>query len=482
MSRTAPEPESPWVIQAAGLRFDFARQPIAATVWKSACQDVRESGLVAARKALISAGPVNSTEKKAATHMAGRDIALSATQAAIMHTSRLAEQIRTSGCDTLVHVGIGGSELGIRLASEAFLAAGLPLKMQLRFLSGLDPAEWRLTLQGLDPARTVFVLASKSFTTQETLLLGERARAWLGSKAGERLFAVTANKTRAEAWGIASDRIAMIEDTIGGRFSLASSMNLSLRAAFGDAPVMSMLEGMHAMDGHFVRAAPERNAPVLAALARFLNRNRRGLTHHIVVPYAWGLRSLPAYLQQLIMESLGKGLKADAEPLTADPCSGVWGSLGSNAQHAYFQWLHQHPIGAAVDLIAIAPGKSDRHAELLFTHAVAQAQALATGFVPPDSRDPLAPHRRLPGGRPSNFIALPELSPHSLGALIAFYEASVFVEALLTGVNPFDQFGVEYGKTLADAISAAWRDPEHSSTLDATSRALLRWAHDPPAS
>ncbi len=465
-------------VVAGQILFDFSRQRIAQGQWQDAIGSLTDLDFQGQRRALFTGGRVNTTEGRAATHMQARDDALAITTRQIEALSLHAAALVSDGVDTVLHLGIGGSDLGIRLVHEAFSAMELEPRCRLRFASGLDLAEWREALDGLDPRRCAVIVASKSFRTVETLELLSRARRWLqsaGIDPERRLHAVTARGDLAASLGIARSHIAPLDESIGGRHAIWSALNLGLRAAWGDAPVAALLEGAHAMDQHFVRAPLDRNAPVLAGIARFVNRNRRQLTDHVITPYSWGLRGLPRYLQQLVMESLGKHVTRDGEPVSANPCSSVWGDQGTAAQHAFFQWLHQHPTGAAVDFIAVRPDRDDTAGATLFANAVAQAQALAQGFQPSHGGDVGHAHRSAPGGRPSTFIALPELSPPILGALLSFYEASVFTEACFAGVNPFDQFGVEFGKTLAlDTVRAVVAG--ETANLDALALALVRWA------
>jgi len=480
MHPIAHPPVTGALLAAADLLFDFSRHPIAQGSWQQSLATLQRVDLAAHRTALVTGAIVNVTEQRAATHMQARDPSLSTTRDMVERTSALATRIAASGVTTVVNIGIGGSDLGVQLTADVFAAAGLKRRLDLRFLSGLDPAEWRQAVATLDPQSTAFIVASKSFGTLETIELAAIARRWLGADANRRLYAVTSHPARAEAWGIDPDHVVPLDQTLGGRYSLWGGLNLALRAAWGDEPVADLLAGAHAMDQHFVRSPLDRNAPVMAAIARFINRNQRGLSSHAVVPYCWGLRRLPAYLQQLIMESLGKGVRRDGSDLDCDPCSAVWGATGTGAQHAFFQWLHQHPVGACVDLIAVRPEPNERGSMIQFASAVAQAQALALGHQPAQAHAK-ARHASAPGGRPSTFIALPEVSPHSLGALLSFYEASVFVESLLCDVNPFDQFAVEFGKQLIRDAEAALQGSADAS-LDAQSKALLHWARLAPTS
>ncbi|TAG84229.1 MAG: glucose-6-phosphate isomerase [Betaproteobacteria bacterium] len=447
------------------LFFDFAKQTINANALAAARKTLTAHGAIKQFQALARGNVTNVTEGRAATHM--RERAPNGTD----HTSLrvLADQIAERGIRTIVNVGIGGSDLGLRLADDAFRAALLHTRVSLRFCAGLDPAEWHEATSDLDPATTAFVLASKSFTTLETLNTGDRAKQWLGAHATSNLFATTANAERAQAYGIAPGNISAFAESVGGRYSIWSSINLPLRVAYGNAPVDQMLAGAHALDQRVLANHAFESSPYIAAIARQYNRNTLGLTSQVIVPYAWGLRRLAEYLQQLVMESNGKRVNVRGEAIASDPCAAIWGTVGTAAQHAYFQWLHQHPEGAAVDIIAIRPS-ADPGAIALFENAVAQARALAFGFEP-EASDPLGAHKRTTGQRPNTFIGLSTLSPYALGQLLAHYEASVFVEALLNEINPFDQFGVEYGKLLAKQVASASGD----ASFDGSTAEILAW-------
>jgi glucose-6-phosphate isomerase len=449
--------------------FDFSKQAIHARALQSTINKLISGPLPGHIQALAIGTKINLTERRAATHMQLRDPAKRGTHEP---TRVLANRIAKSGVKAIINLGIGGSDLGLRLAHEALRAIGAPMRVELRFCTGLDPAEWAEAKHELSPAATACVVASKSFTTLETLTTGERARKWLGPHAKDSLYATTTSLMKAAEYGIDGDHTAVFDDSVGGRYSLWSAVNLPLRVAYGNDIVDQILAGAHSMDRHFMKAPIHSNAPALAAITRDYNRNTLGFNNQVVVPYVWGLRRLAEYLQQLIMESNGKRVNmTTGEAIHLDPCSSVWGTVGTAAQHAYFQWLHQHPKGAAVDLIATRPTE-DPGSRALFENAAAQARALAFGHWP-DIGDPLAEHKASPGNRPTTFIALPALTPESLGALLSFYEASVFVEAFIAGINPFDQFGVEYGKLVARQIATG-----EMGEMDASTKALLAWARD----
>jgi glucose-6-phosphate isomerase len=357
----------------------------------------------------------------------------------------------------VLHIGIGGSDLGPRLIADALSAIHAP-QVKLRFAENVDGDSINRAVADLDPAKTLVIVVSKSFGTQETLMNGTAAREWLNG--GGRMVAVTANRERAIKFGIHSDDIFDFWDWVGGRYSLWSAVGLSLRIAFGPEVIGELLAGAADMDRHFRDAPMEENLPVLMALAGVWNRNVEGYGTLAVIPYATALRLLPSFLQQLEMESNGKGVTRDGE-VAMPACPVVWGTEGTNGQHAYFQWLHQGTPGAPVDFIAVLQdytGRAEHHRALL-ANCFAQSEALMVGksadqvrAETPDLDAALVPQKSFPGNRPSSTLTLDTLTARSLGELIALYEHKVFVQGVIWGVNSFDQWGVELGKVLAGTI------------------------------
>lgn len=458
--------------EACGLVADLSKQPWSAGSFKHAVDLVEACNLSVFRQALFSGESINTSEGRAALHMAlrspggrdwrveGRSVA-GEVQAGRARMLDFARSIRRSGeIRAVLHIGIGGSDLGPRLVWEAL--APTRSAMDLRFAANIDPAEITAALAGLDPARTLVVIASKTFTTQETLFNARAARAWLeaASGSGDRLVAVTAAPQAASAFGVGADRIFPFADWVGGRFSLWSAVGLSCAVALGPEVFADLLSGAAAMDAHFLEAPSERNLPVVLALCHVLNRDLLGRPARAVVPYSRRLGRLPAYLQQLEMESNGKRVGRDGQPVDLPTAGVVFGEPGTNGQHAFFQALHQGTDIIPVDFLAIAePGEGDPAAHrALLANAVAQAEALMAGRTPEMALeaargDPvLAAQKTFPGDRPSTFLLLDRLSPGTLGALLALFEHKVFVEGVLWGINSFDQWGVELGKVLASRI------------------------------
>jgi len=455
----------------AGLAVDFSKQRIDAATLDRLVALARERDVAGAIERLFAGERVNVTEERAALHTAmrgdervvadGEDV-LASVQRCRSRMRVFATAVRdgswrgASGkkIASVLALGIGGSYLGPRLVVEALAAqADGP---QVRFLANIDPAALDDALAGLDPATTLVVVASKTFTTQETMANASAARRWivaaLGEEAVARHFvAATANAAEAERFGLPECNVFPFAEWIGGRFSVWSSVGLPVAIALGSSAFERFLAGAHAVDIEFRSAPLERNVPLLLALVGLWNRDFLGIGVHAVLPYAQRLASLPGYLQQLEMESNGKRVTTSGEPVAAPTCPAIFGEPGTLGQHAFHQWLHQGTDVASCDFIVVARsmGKREEEHRVLLAHAMAQSEALMTG------RDTGNPHRDCPGNRPSTTIVLPALEPASLGALVALHEHKVYCQAVLWGINAFDQFGVELGKSIAGRILPA---------------------------
>ncbi len=476
-------------VSAAGLALDLSKQSWTAEGMDACLALAGVAGVEAARARLFAGAAVNTSEDRAVLHPAlragggGRFSAKGEAVSDAVHAGRakmkaLADAVRSGAVrgatgeafTTIVHIGIGGSDLGPRLVWEALKP--LQPQIDLRFAANVDPAEIAAALAGLDPATTLVVAVSKTFTTQETLANAEVARAWLRAALGEdgaraHFAAVSAAPDKAAAFGVEPDRVFAFWDWVGGRFSVWSAVGLSCAIALGWEAFEEFLAGAAAMDAHFVTASLERNAPVLLALAQIWNRNGMARGARAVVPYAQRLRLLPAFLQQLEMESNGKRVRADGRPVLRATAPVVFGDAGTNGQHAFFQLLHQGTDVIPVEFIAVAEaadGPSDMQNKLL-ANCLAQAEALLVGRDHADvvaelkakrmaaaEISALAPQRTFPGNRPSSLILMDALTPRTLGALLALYEHKTFVEGVVWGINSFDQWGVELGKSLATRI------------------------------
>jgi glucose-6-phosphate isomerase len=436
----------------------------------------RECGLEARRDAMLSGAAINPTEGRAVLHTALRAPRGQGPFSAEVHgvlDTMLAyvETVRetaASGIRHVVNIGIGGSDLGPQMAVpalDAFVHPGL----SFHFVSNVDGHDITPVLRRLVPDETLFVIASKTFTTQETMANAHAARAWFrangGSDIARHFVATTTNVKAAADFGIATT--FGFWDWVGGRYSLWSAIGLPIALAIGADGFRELLAGAHAMDRHFAGAPLAKNLPVLLGLLDVWYRNFHGFTSRSVAPYHQGLKRLPAYLQQLEMESNGKRVDLDGEPLPYGTSPVVWGEPGTNGQHAYFQMLHQGTDVIPVEFIAVkhpTHGLADLHSKLL-ANCLAQSQALMLGKsteaalvekASTASRQldaaTVARHRTFPGNRPSTTLVLEHLTPGSLGALIALYEHRVFTSGALWGINSFDQWGVELGKALCNDL------------------------------
>lgn len=469
-----PDRLKQFVIEEAGIRFDFAKTHLSAANLPVFLALAEASGFAASRDALYAGVEVNRTEGRAAEHPAerGEGAPDSVARARAMH-QRMRTLIDAIEAEALgpvrhvLHLGIGGSALGPKLLIDALgREAG---RYEVAVVSNVDGAALAEAIAGFDPYATLIVVASKTFTTSETMLNARSALAWLGENGVVdpfgRVIALTADPDRALEFGVDETRILPFSETVGGRFSLWSTIGFSAALALGWDAFESLLEGAATMDRHFRLASPERNAPLLAAFADRLYANGMGSGSRAVFAYDERLRLLPAYLQQLEMESNGKSVRLDGTPAARTTAPVTWGGVGTDAQHAVFQMLHQGTEIVPVEFVAaIEPGHGldpDHHHQLLL-NCFAQGAALMAG------RDADDPHRAYPGNRPSTTILLDRLDARALGALLAFYEARTFANAALLGINPFDQFGVELGKEMAKAM-----DSDEEMDFDPSTRALI---------
>ncbi|RNF86435.1 glucose-6-phosphate isomerase [Montanilutibacter psychrotolerans] len=456
------------------LYVNFARQGYDREALDQLFSLAEANDLAGRIRALFDGEPVNTTEHRPALHTALRSDLSDAPVAKAAHAQAIDVRARMRGwvqalaagpVTDIVSIGIGGSDLGPRLAAGALSepAAG---RFRLHFLSNIDGNAVERMLAELDPARTAVLLVSKSFGTRETLLNGEILRDWLDD--ASRLYAITANVDRArEAFDIPAERVLPMWDWVGGRYSLWSAVGLPVALAIGMDGFEAMLAGAAEMDAHVLRQPLRQNVAVWHALTAVWNRNALGLSTQAVLPYDDRLKLLPNYLQQLVMESLGKSVRADGSPVTCDTVAAWWGGVGTDSQHSFFQALHQGTQVVPLDLIGIAdPGHDYRaNRDELHANLLAQSEALANG----DSHDD--PHRVYPGGRPSTWLQLDRLEPRALGALLALYEHSVYLQGVIWGINPFDQFGVELGKQLASQLLPALAGDADAS--DPVTRELL---------
>jgi glucose-6-phosphate isomerase len=459
-----PERRRKLTYSAATVEADISRAWIDAPTIERLVSLAERADLTTWRDRLLSGGLVNNTEQRPAWHSALRTPPSDPTVRANLERQRdqmytVADQLREGrflgstgrSIETVVCCGIGGSDLGPRLVSEALGDASG--QVSVRFATNIDPVDLTQALRGADPETTLIVAISKSFTTLETLENLKAALRWLEQEPGVRpaqhVLAVTSRPDKAAQFGVPPERILAFADWVGGRYSVWSPCGLPVALSHGKEAFQALLDGAAAMDAHFATAEPPRNLPVLLGLLGVLYVNAFGIRARAVMPYTQRLRYMPAYLQQLEMESLGKRVSRDGDLLHYSTSPVVWGEVGTNGQHSVFQFLHQGSDPCPVDFITCRrfENSQDVRERLLYANALAQADALALGDDVLDSPAATS-HAECPGNRPSTFITIPDLSPRSVGALLALHEHRTFVQSVVWGINAFDQFGVEIGKKL----------------------------------
>jgi len=473
-----PDRTSRLTVAVSGLTFDWSKTHLTADTLADPATQAARNTYRDALERLYAGEVVNLTEGRAAEHLAergsGSDDSVTLASHRRQRMRGLVDAIEAGAFGDVtgvLHIGIGGSALGPQLLVDALGRSERRYKVQV--LSNIDGQAFDSAVAELDPATTLVAIASKTFTTAETLRNAEAALAWLGENGVDdpygRLVAITAAPDKALEFGIDETRVLPFAESVGGRYSLWSAIGFPAALALGVAAFDELLEGAAEMDEHVRSSPPEQNIALIAAASDRLYAERFGASTRAVFAYEERLRLLVPYLQQLIMESNGKSVRVDGTPLDRPSSAIIWGGTGTDAQHAVFQLLHQGTHLVPVEFVAVAENDDDQdplhHRELLL-NAFAQGAALMTGK---DSDDP---HRRYPGNRPSATILLDRLDPRTLGALIAFYEHRTFAEAALLGINPFDQFGVELGKTIARAID----DPAQRESFDPSTRALIEKA------
>ncbi len=503
-------------LDVGGFTVDLSKQRVTLRAVEMLCELAHVGGVSERFDAMVRGDRINVTEDRAVLHVAlraprtaaitldGVDV-VPAVHETLDRMALFADRVRSGTwlghtgkrIRTVVNIGIGGSDLGPAMATRA-LRAWSRRDMSFRFVSNVDGSDLREATLDLDPAETLFVVSSKTFTTPETMANARSARRWLTSVLGEaavsrHMVAVSTNMSAVAAFGIDPGAVFGFWDWVGGRYSLDSAIGLSLMIAVGPAYFRELLAGMRTIDEHMAGEPPERNVPMLLGLIGIWERNFLGSASHAVVPYCDELALFPAYLQQLDMESNGKRVTLDGTPVPFATGPVVWGTPGTNAQHAYFQLLHQGTDVVPVDLIGFAQPVHDLgdHHDLLLANLFAQAEALAFGRTEDEVRaegtpEHLVAHKTFPGNRPTTVLLGDRLGPARLGELVALYEHKVFTQGVVWGVDSFDQWGVELGKVLAGRIAAELRateDPSggHDPSTDSLIRRYreLRWAADP---
>jgi glucose-6-phosphate isomerase len=505
-----PDRARQWRVQAAELLFDYSRHLLDQPLMDLLLDLARQRQLPAAIQAMFSGANVNNTEDRPALHVALRNPDASTdqeqqVQATLARITRFVTAVQEGdwlgyagdAITDIVNIGIGGSDLGPAMAYQALAPYHTP-GIQCHFVSNVDPAHLRQTLLGLRPETTLFVIASKSFTTLETAKNAEAAREWILAHSNEaalprHFVAVSTNLSKAAAFGIAEDNIFPMWDWVGGRYSMWSAIGLPVALGVGMDSFRSLLDGAHAMDLHFRDSPLAENLPVIMALLAVWYLNFLGAQSQVVLPYAQNLHLFPAFLQQLDMESLGKSVMRNGLSPTTATGGIIWGSAGTNGQHSFHQLLHQGTHLIPADFIATArshynesPLALEQHQHLL-ANCLSQSQALMEGKslaqaqqelmtsgMDEASAMQLAPHKVIPGNRPSSLLLMPQLTPQTLGSLIAAYEHKVFCQSVLLGINAFDQWGVELGKTLSTRLFALMENGDTSS-LDASTQELIAY-------
>jgi glucose-6-phosphate isomerase len=480
-------------LRVGGLFLDYSKQPVSDAVLGKLAELAEHSALVQRRAQMFSGDIINVTEDRPVLHTALRNLGegplMVDGQDVMPEIRRTREQIRAfseavrsgewkgysgSRITDVVNIGIGGSDLGPNMACRALLKHRHP-ELGFHFVSNVDGAHIQKVLSRLDPATTLFIVSTKTFSTQETLLNAHTARRWFLENAGPdadvgaHFIAASTNKAAAMEFGIREENVFEFWAWVGGRYSMWSSIGLPIALSIGFEGFMELLEGAYEMDQHFLSAPFTENMPVLMALIGIWHINFLGAETQAIVPYDQALHQLPAFLQQLDMESNGKSVDIFGHPVDYKTGPIVWGQTGSNGQHAFFQLLHQGTRYVPIDFIASLkpePGVEDHHFALL-TNMLAQANAFMEGSQTGSRLDPYS----CPGNRPSSVLLLDELTPKNLGALIALYEHKVFVQGVIWNINSFDQWGVQLGKRIAGEISE--RIDAHSQDFDASTQGLL---------
>ena len=495
--------------EATGLYFDYSKNRITDETIRLLLELAQACGLKQRIDAMFRGDKINVTEQRAVLHIAlrapsseriivdGSDI-VPEVHAVLDRMARFSDRVRSGDwrgvtgkrIRNVVNIGIGGSDLGPVMAYEA-LRHYSDRALNFRFVSNIDGTDFVEAASGLRADETLFIVCSKTFTTQETLANAHAARSWCIDSLGDSLrneavakhfVAVSTNAAEVARFGIDTANMFGFWDWVGGRYSMDSAVGLSTMLAIGAEQFGAMLAGFRAMDEHFRTAPPERNVPLLHGLLSIWNVNFVGAATIAVLPYEQYLKRFPAYLQQLVMESNGKSVTLDGVRVDIDTAPIVWGEPGTNGQHSFYQLLHQGTRVVACDFIGFCQPLNplgNQH-DLLMANLFAQSEALAFGKTAAESRaegvsHPLAPHRAFEGNRPSNTILGDRLTPRTLGALIALYEHSVFVQGAIWDIDSFDQWGVELGKALAKTVAAEIADKsEPELAHDSSTNALIR--------
>ncbi|MDK4528319.1 glucose-6-phosphate isomerase [Kingella kingae] len=507
-----PERAQRYWLQVGGISVDYSKNRINDQILANLIELAKQAGLPERMKQMFGGEKINQTENRAVLHIAlrnrsnrkievdGEDV-MSKVNAVLRKMGDFTHAVRSGEwlgytnqvITDVVNIGIGGSDLGPLMMCTALKSFGHP-RLKMHFVSNVDGAQMRDVLEQVHPEMTLFIIASKTFTTQETLTNAHTAREWFLQEASEqdiaKHFVALSTNTKAVAeFGIDTDHMFEFWDWVGGRYSLWSAIGLPIMLYLGEQNFIELLEGAHLMDEHFINTPLEQNLPVLMGLLGVWYINFYGAGSHVIAPYNQHLHRLPKYIQQLDMESNGKQVQMNGTAVPTDTGPIIWGETGINGQHAFFQLLHQGTHVTPIDLIASLEKRSNLpgHHEILLSNVFAQAEAFMRGKTPDEARaelqaqglpadkiEALVPHKTFSGNRPTNMILLDKLTPRNMGSLIAMYEHKVFVQGVIWGINSFDQWGVELGKQLAKTILAELTGDVEPQQHDASTARLIR--------
>ena len=499
-------------LQACDILFDYSKNRLTAETLELLQKLAQDSGLDAWRECMFNGEVINNTEKRAALHVALRNRSNRPIQVAeqdvMPEVNAVLEKMRGfcqrvrdgewlghtgKPIESIVNIGIGGSDLGPKMVTEALQNLRHP-RLHTYFDSNLDAAQLNRILSIVDPETTLFIVASKTFSTQETLTNARSARQWLvdrlqdESAVSKHFVAVSTHTQRVKEFGIDPENMFEFWDWVGGRYSLWSAIGLSIAVTIGMDSYLRLLSGAHDMDEHFRTAPLDKNMPVLLGLIGLWYTNFWQASTQAILPYDYALKLLPFYLQQLEMESNGKRVTREGEPVEYRTCPVVWGTAGNNGQHAYYQLLHQGTQLIPADFIVAIKSQAHQygHQNPVLANALAQTRALMLGRNEEETRAALGegldeeylPHRLFPGNQPSNMLMYDSLTPEILGSLIGLYEHKVFVQSVCWGINPFDQWGVELGKQMAAELLPALEGEENFDKYDTSTQGLLKFIQE----
>ncbi len=500
-------------LKAAGLLLDYSKNRITKETLRLFNNLLETLDITKQINAMFNGENINTSENRPALHIALRNFThqsiivnqqdiMPHIKANLSNMQKLTDRIHNNtwlpnnrAITDIVNIGVGGSDLGPAMATEALTPYKNP-QLKLHFVSNIDSAHITQTLNKLNPNTTLFIISSKSFTTQETLINATTAKTWFiqqgGGKLDKHFIAVTGNLTKAKQFGFVSDNIFPIWDWVGGRYSLWSAIGLPIALAIGMDNFLDLLKGAHAMDQHFRTAPFLQNMPILLAILSTWYINFFGTRVQAILPYEQHLALLPTYLQQAEMESTGKHVRHNGAPLSYNTGPVIFGVAGTNGQHAFYQLLHQGTQLIPSDFIITANSHHPirDHHPILFANALSQSKALLEGKNAEETfqellnsghdeitAKKLLPHKVLLGNQPSNTIVLPKLTPHSLGALIALYEHKIFVESIIWDINAFDQWSVELGKQLANHMLPHLKSQQNTALFDTSTNGLINYYH-----